>query len=84
MRLKEDTSSWHSSSIIKRDFRHNPEVASRKPRSKKDTKRWCRGKVGVKHVFQLIERAEFKVFAWNTNKCVNCGKKISEVERIGS
>jgi hypothetical protein len=51
MRLKEDSSSWRSSGIVKRDFKHGnvPVPERNRTTGRKDTRRWCRGKQGVEH-----------------------------------
>lgn len=51
MRLAEDSSSWKSSGIRRRDFRHagnGPEVTGQK-RKRKNTRRWCKGVEGREH-----------------------------------
>ena len=79
MRLKEDSDSWKSSGIIKRDFRNDhSDSFSRKKSSKKDTKRWCKGKVGVEHEYKLVESGKISRLYWKTHKCINCGKKDFE------
>jgi hypothetical protein len=58
MRLAEDMTSWKSSGIIARDFRHShngPEIS--KAPKKKNTKKWCKGKIGVKHELAIRVRA---------------------------
>lgn len=73
MRLKEISSNWHASSIIKRDYKHDSSQPNRPARhkAKKDRARWCRGKVGVPHVY----RRQIHGYTWTyiTAKCVNCG-----------
>lgn len=89
MRLKEDTSSWHSSSIIKRDYRHDrskPEDFVPKGKSKKDTNKWCRGKKGVEHVlyryFYDVDNRnfyypdEYVSKRYIQTKCSQCKKKF--------
>lgn len=76
MRLKEDKSSWHSSAIIKRDFRHDssqPVGASH--RTKKDTKKWCRGKVGVEHDYEYQIPPNDSFIYKMQPICLNCGKQ---------
>jgi len=53
-RINRDSDSWKAGGIIKRDFNHahdEPEVPKHNPakRTKKNTKRWCRGKEGREH-----------------------------------
>lgn len=65
--------------------RHNQPI---KPKAKKDTKRWCRGKVGVEHEPIVRKRAGYwhdkpcrgsvVSLDWlacnHEEACVNCGK----------
>ena len=50
MKISRDDFSWHASGILARDARHE-KTEKQVPghRAKKDTKRWCRGKVGREH-----------------------------------
>ncbi len=50
MRLKEDSSNWKASNII-RKVKQPPSVPIK--RSRKDTKRWCKGKAGVEHEYEM-------------------------------
>ena len=43
-------------------------------RSKKDKKRWCKGKVGVEHEVEVIYKWWF-----SCHRCKNCGKWIGMV-----
>lgn len=91
-RIKRDPDDWKARGIKKRDFNHShdePEVPKKNPskRKKKDTKTWCRGKVGREHVvadktpprlpnYACCSPERERHFAWNhhyTVKCVNCG-----------
>jgi len=50
MKISRDDSSWHASGVLVRDARHTKtEQQVGGHRAKKDTKRWCRGKVGREH-----------------------------------
>lgn len=83
MRLKEDSDSWKSNGIIKRDFRHdNSDTLLRKKPSKKDTKKWCKGKVGIIHVWIDVDKSSISFFSWHTRKCTNCGKKDIEFNKL--
>lgn len=79
MRLKEDASSWAANGIVRHDFRHDPNQPSRPHKARKDTKRWCKGKVGVKHSFVLIKRYKLHTLMWSTSRCVNCGKNQHKI-----
>ncbi|QIN94131.1 hypothetical protein PP459_gp102 [Streptomyces phage Wakanda] len=46
---------------------------STKKASKKDTKRWCRGKSGREHIWSIFKKYEFS--NWGTYRCVNCHKE---------
>lgn len=59
-----------------------PEVP-RRPSAKKDTKRWCLGKVGRQHVLAWERNARFNHIpgrpdheAWWSETCVNCRKEF--------
>lgn len=43
-------------------------------RRKKDTKRWCRGKVDREHVYELIEDKSFFGRRWQRHQCSGCQK----------
>jgi hypothetical protein len=79
VRLKEDSASWHASGLIVRDARHDgssPEVAPH--RSKKDCKRWCRGKVGREHDGEWRPYKEDAGYAtnWRILVCKRCNKHL--------
>ena len=76
-------SEWKESSVARRDFRsgrNEPEVPKRGGlKRKKDTKRWCRGKVGKEH-----NLFHFKWYAWmHVDKCRECGKEVKSYFRWG-
>lgn len=83
MRLKEDTSSWHSSAIIKRDFRHNGDDLEpvKLLTKKKNTRKWCYGKVGREHTLIRLK----PIYNWSWDKeiysyvrviCTTCKKEM--------
>ena len=47
---------------------------------RRDTRRWCRGKVGVEHdaVWQILFWCDWKVEPtdWQVNKCLSCGRHL--------
>lgn len=75
MRLKEDSSSWKSNAIKKRDFKHDHSEPAPKVLSKKDKRKWCKGKVGIEHDYQE------KTLRWVLNLharlhvCTRCGRQ---------
>jgi hypothetical protein len=50
-------------------------------RHKKDTKRWCRGKVGREHDYEFIERAGRGRWAWREYRCKGCQRKKYDWKR---
>lgn len=72
MRIKRDKTNWNATSIIKRDVRHSHDEPRVSLKSKKDTKRWCRGKVGVEHVWERYAKY-YKMFIYT--RCINCKKE---------
>lgn len=86
MRLKEDTSDWNASSVIRRDAKHGGAVKERPRRSHKDTVRWCRGVVGRNHEYDFVGEHVFgyyssqhgeavHIWAWLKYECLLCGKQ---------
>lgn len=71
-RVKRDHTGWRSSGIWKKDFTAKPEEARHS--SKKNVRKWCKGKVGIKHSyeesFKTIYKNKFKTY-----KCNKCGKE---------
>ena len=69
-------SEWQENALERRDFRatkNGPEVAPH--RSKKDTRRWCRGKVGREHVWET--RHDHSMWlAFCIDRCAVCGKEV--------
>ena len=81
MRLKEDSSSWKSNGIKKRDFRHIHDEPKPAHRSKKDTRKYCYGKVGKEHILYRFVHAWVRDYGfWWPNtiqaKCTRCGKQF--------
>lgn len=86
-------SEWKEGAIKRRDFRaakDSPEVPKPGHR-KKDTKNWCRGKVGTPHSFRRTMDHWAARTTWSlwvhskktTNiifRCTNCGKICWEYE----
>jgi len=68
-RIKKDKTSWHASSVIRRDFRSSkepPEVTG-SARQKKNRSKWCKGKVGIEHNYVDVpfEQQKYK----NISRC---------------
>lgn len=77
MRLKEDNSNYKASNV-KRKLVQTPEASRHK--SKKNTRRWCKGKVGTPHDFDItkIQRLVGR-FMWIKWNCKNCGKMAQQI-----
>lgn len=77
-RLKKDHSGYRTHGLWVKY--QTPQVVERnKPKSKKDTRKWCRGKVGVEH--QLIRYFwhygwDRKKTNWIRTKCRVCDKEF--------
>lgn len=75
MRLKEDTTSWKAQGL-KIKLKLIP--AAPKHHAKKNTRKWCKGKVGVEHDYELqIPPNESKTIAGfrMVPICKNCGRQ---------
>lgn len=76
-RVSADSTSWMAGSVLRRDARQvrdNPEV---KHPGKKNTRKWCKGKIGREHLVATREWMPGK--SWNHRQhledyCVHCGK----------
>jgi hypothetical protein len=71
------------------DRRRTDQDPERKPKSKKNTKRWCKGKVGREHVGEIVlnpiwGKSDCGEVRWWPGRwscyhmlaCKNCGKRI--------
>ena len=74
-------SDWKERSIKRRDARHTKEPEIRPPggSNKKNTKRWCKGKVGREHKPECRNYSNdvgnlFK--GWRILVCTDCGKHL--------
>lgn len=73
MRLKEDTSNWRASNV-KRKLAQAPEHPTYQ--NKKDRKRWCGGKEGRDHDWQLGTPPNHSWRAhYRCNICTRCGRQ---------
>lgn len=78
-RIKKDHSGWRTSGLWKK-FQYpkieDDEEVSR-VHKKKNTKKWCRGKVGIKHVKEKVSETKgFLSFSWTEYRCTNCNKRF--------
>lgn len=73
--LSEDSDSWKASGIKRRDFRsskEDPEINRHTGNRKKNTKKWCKGKVGKQHI-----PVHLKVDLWHhVTLCQTCSKQL--------
>lgn len=77
-----DPDSWKARSIAKRDAKHihdGPEVPKPPRNKRKDTKKWCRGKVGVGHKYETVSWPVHASYtsAYVIDKCSECGKETN-------
>ena len=77
MRLRKDKSSWHASGVIARDARatKTPEPSPTPHKSRKDTKRWCKGIVGREHKAEWQENRRYP-WGWYAFVCTACRKEL--------
>jgi hypothetical protein len=76
-------SDWKENSNKRKDERNtkNPEVPQKAKASKKDTKKWCAGKMGREHTLEVKSFKDSK--GWRTHfsnwwllYCSKCGKEV--------
>jgi hypothetical protein len=71
MSKRKDESNWAYGGVRRRDERHTHEGQEVPTHNKKkNTKRWCKGKVGREHKFELVQQR-----FWTLHKCSVCGKQ---------
>ena len=90
MRLKEDKSSWRASGLVVRDARADKTPERPRPRAaKKDTKHWCKGKVGREHRGEWRWAKPYRFLRSWEKACAECDKRLrwttdwDEVRRDG-
>jgi hypothetical protein len=73
---------WKKSAVDRRDARNtkSPEVPVRN-KSKKNTRIWCKGKIGEKHVTKCVDYVGTKKTSkyaknWRILVCTVCGKEL--------
>ncbi len=78
-KIKRDHSGWHSSGLWLKYQSPSVQEASKPPKKKKNTRKWCKGKQGVEHVIQR----RFRHYGWSTKRskyiytvCVVCRKEF--------
>jgi hypothetical protein len=82
-------SEWKESAARRRDVRHakDPKETVKAGPGRKDTKRWCRGKVGVPHKAKLVLVGQISpaltITEWQRYECAECGKKLWLLLRPG-
>ncbi|AYB70997.1 hypothetical protein SEA_YABOI_200 [Streptomyces phage Yaboi] len=63
---------WKGSKEFRRSARNYTESETVGKGKKKNTRKWCKGKVGRKHVLGL-----FNKYTWRHGyKCINCGREF--------
>lgn len=83
MNMAEDKSSWRGRAVHRRNERQTAAPEIRAPSgSKKDTKKWCRGKVGTPHKAVCKTFGELKNQRWSRDTewkvlvCSDCEKVL--------
>jgi len=78
-KISRDDTSWHASGVKTRDARHtkSPEETGRH-QSKKNTKKWCRGKIGKEHTGEWRDKGYCHILT-----CTKCGKHLDYKWRWG-
>lgn len=74
-------SDYRQRSIKRRDERNTKVPVIRAPSgSKRNTKRWCRGKVGREHKPRCVDYSDLKNVTWGSKwkvlLCDECGKQL--------
>jgi len=78
-------SDWKEGAIKRRDARHTKSSDEHTTTSinKRNTKKWCKGKVGVEHKtecrkYDEVKKTSSKYFkTWRLLVCTVCGKEIA-------
>lgn len=80
-RLKKDHTGWRTSGLWLKYKQPTINEVQTKPKSKKDTNKWCRGKVGVEHNWHRFQNMKWSDELWDYKDpyvsihCVECGKE---------
>jgi hypothetical protein len=76
-------SNWKEGSVKRRDARHTKSSDEHRTTvpNKRNTKKWCKGKVGVEHKPKCMKYSEVKrsgkLFdTWRILVCTVCGKEL--------
>ena len=69
-------SEWKEGAARRRDERATKTDGTHRHVSRKNTRRWCKGKVGVQHVTEPVDWVAFHGTVYGYDKCVRCGKKV--------
>lgn len=80
-RIKKGHSGWHSHGLYLKYKQPAVEEKPFKPgNKKKDTNRWCRGKVGEEHEWHRYQSKRYNwqnddyIWDWTVSKCIVCKK----------
>lgn len=78
MRLKENSNNYRASGLKRKDAKHTKLDDRHLPVSgKKDTKKWCGGKVGREHKLKCLAKGWRGVrVVWYALACTECGKEL--------
>ena len=80
-------SEWKEGSAQRRDRRHTKDDITTPHRSSKNTRKWCKGRVGVHHVTKEVVIftgfMEIMGGVWCHEVCEVCGKNVRKYARKG-
>ncbi len=77
MRIKKDHTGWRSSGLWKKYSLPSIDELTPRPKSKKNTAKWCKGRVGLKHDYKLDfprNKSHFSRERYKLPICQKCGK----------
>lgn len=77
-------SEWKENAVKRRDARHTKSSDEHKTTApnKRNTRKWCKGKVGVEHKaeckkYHEVKNTSFKFYrSWRILVCTVCGKEL--------
>jgi len=76
MRLKEDSSRWRSHAVKKRDFKHDHSDSLVNFKSRKNTNKCCKGKLGIQHSIKWQQKIDLFGKNYKIGKCATCGRHM--------
>jgi len=76
-RIKKEHDGWKSSGLwLRFQYPKINDDENQITHKRKNTRKWCKGRVGVPHEKELVKKTNFLDWHWTEYRCKNCGKKI--------